>query len=222
MSESTNTQAKRVRWVLRAQPYPAGATTMVLIVLAERSNATGNCWPAVATLAREAGCSLRAAQYALRQLERDGWIAVSRQRSANGTNVYHLNLARLEQAHDLAVAAEKARREADLEAGIVFAEAPLQASEACGNAVGKTGAPVESDVIRVGKSPLHRGNPPAPPVQGVQRVAPQGCNQAAPQGCTLVAPKPPVTPKEPPGKSTSKKSFYPYERVSDVFQARPP
>lgn len=65
------------KWIRFARDAPvSGPRKSVLFALASRSNATGECWPSVRTLARDAGVSERGARYALRELTADGWIEV--------------------------------------------------------------------------------------------------------------------------------------------------
>lgn len=67
----------------------------VLLVLVSRGGANGQCWPSLATIAKEAGCGLQRAQKALRMLKERGLITwVNRTKSASGraSNLYRIRL----------------------------------------------------------------------------------------------------------------------------------
>lgn len=66
---------------------------LVLIKLADNASDTGECWPAVATIAYECEISSRSVQTHIRQLVKDGFVRVEERRDANGvnrSNIYHL------------------------------------------------------------------------------------------------------------------------------------
>ena len=72
-------------------PYGAGrdkrvsyATLRILLALAERADNSGSCWPSIAILARDAACTRRTAQRALRTLERTGYTSTIRGGMVNG------------------------------------------------------------------------------------------------------------------------------------------
>jgi DNA-binding IscR family transcriptional regulator len=66
---------QQVAWVLEHEHTTSGRERLVLLAIANHDG-DGGSWPSVATLAREAGCSERSAQYALRELEAAGVIEI--------------------------------------------------------------------------------------------------------------------------------------------------
>lgn len=67
---------------------------LVLIKLADNASDSGECWPAVATIAFECEISERSVQNHIRQLVADGFVRVEERRGANGvnrSNIYHLS-----------------------------------------------------------------------------------------------------------------------------------
>ncbi len=66
---------------------------LVLIKLADNASDSGECWPAVATIAFECEISERSVQNHIKQLVADGFVRVEERRGANGvnrSNIYHL------------------------------------------------------------------------------------------------------------------------------------
>nr|WP_281959208.1 helix-turn-helix domain-containing protein [Enterobacter mori] len=66
---------------------------LVLIKLADNASDTGECWPAVATIAYECEISSRSVQTHIRQLVKDGFVRVEERRDSSGvnrSNIYHL------------------------------------------------------------------------------------------------------------------------------------
>ncbi|WP_415343441.1 helix-turn-helix domain-containing protein [Enterobacter hormaechei] len=66
---------------------------LVLIKLADNASDTGECWPAVATIAYECKISSRSVQTHIRQLVKDGFVRVEERRDSSGvnrSNIYHL------------------------------------------------------------------------------------------------------------------------------------
>lgn len=66
---------------------------LVLIKLADNASDTGECWPAVATIAFECEISSRSVQTHIRQLVKDGFVRVEERRDSSGvnrSNIYHL------------------------------------------------------------------------------------------------------------------------------------
>ena len=67
---------------------------LVLIKLADNASDSGECWPAVATIAFECEISERSVQNHIKQLVADGFVRVEERRGANGvnrSNIYHLS-----------------------------------------------------------------------------------------------------------------------------------
>jgi hypothetical protein len=67
-----------------------GLERLVLVVLAERANLAGECWPSIAQLATRAALSRRGVQYLLRRLEGLGAVAVARGRGRGHPSHYRL------------------------------------------------------------------------------------------------------------------------------------
>lgn len=67
------------------------ADRLVLSAIAHRiSNDSGEAWPSVSTIAREANVSERSVHYSLRQLEKLGELEVNLNSSRVGTNTYKM------------------------------------------------------------------------------------------------------------------------------------
>ncbi|MCW9550761.1 helix-turn-helix domain-containing protein [Klebsiella oxytoca] len=67
---------------------------LVLIKLADNASDSGECWPAVATIAFECEISERSVQNHIKQLVADGFVRVEERRGENGvnrSNIYHLS-----------------------------------------------------------------------------------------------------------------------------------
>ncbi|MFW0973700.1 helix-turn-helix domain-containing protein [Leclercia pneumoniae] len=65
----------------------------MLIKLADNASDSGECWPAVATIAYECEISSRSVQTHIRQLVKDGFVRVEERRDPSGvnrSNIYHL------------------------------------------------------------------------------------------------------------------------------------
>lgn len=96
MDDTTNTtdtiSAEAFPWTpipkhLHRDPTLTLATKAVYIELRARANnETGECWPGIARIAKDACVSHMSVQRAIRTLETRGWITVTRR--ANGTNHY--------------------------------------------------------------------------------------------------------------------------------------
>jgi biotin operon repressor len=81
-----------MRWAA-AQQAPT-LPKMVLLVLANKANFSGECWPSMATLAREAGISRRHVIRCLKKLRELGLIDVQQRIKDNHftSNMYKLKL----------------------------------------------------------------------------------------------------------------------------------
>lgn len=68
---------------------------LVLIKLADNASDSGECWPAVSTIAEHCEISERSVQNHIKQLVKDGFVRVEERRGENGvsrSNIYHLLL----------------------------------------------------------------------------------------------------------------------------------
>lgn len=77
----------------------------IMARLADFSSDEGLCWPSVGTIARQIGAkSENTVRTAIKELERDGWLTKQERKSGgrNGSNLYQLNVDKLEQAAKLA------------------------------------------------------------------------------------------------------------------------
>lgn len=88
----------RVRTFVRDHGPSQRADFAVLSALADRANDRGICWPAVATIAADTRLSVRSVQYALRRLEREGWITTAPRRAGYGRGNSHLFAIRCDAA----------------------------------------------------------------------------------------------------------------------------
>lgn len=165
----TGSRWKLVRWAQQGAPY-TGATMSVLAALAIRANEDGYSWPSLELLQADTRCGRRTVQYALRTLERDGWVTIRRQRGPGGANLYRLDPEHLERRWR-----ERPRRGAKA-ATPVAPEPPLAA---CGKDVKNCGNPVEKQ-RKSCDFPVFRE------VQGVQNPHPRGAT-IAPKGIKKVS-----------------------------------
>lgn len=205
MTEATNTQAKRVGWVLRGTQY-AGASLLTFVALAERSNEQGYCWPSIATIVEETRCSKRAVQYSLRQLVKDGWLIIHRQKGQAGQNIYRLNTNRLEKnAREFEARKRSAYLQAVEQSGF-SQDSPKTPVESCGNPEDKPTRPVEIGSKVVEKPGVSCGKAVETQVVRVQTGAKKGATRA-PKGCKAFAPKPPGTPTNPHGITKAKADY---------------
>jgi len=73
-----------------------GSVKSVLLILANRANKEGECFPALSTIAREAGVARSTVQEAIKELERLGLIKKIRRKSTNHpgwtSNLYRLSV----------------------------------------------------------------------------------------------------------------------------------
>lgn len=74
------------------QSEAAGNTRLVLLVLADRANEQGECWPSIADLCRRTKASERTVQAALRELEKLGEIEVDYNSGQRGSNRYRITI----------------------------------------------------------------------------------------------------------------------------------
>lgn len=68
---------------------------LVMLALADWCNDSGECYPAVESIAKKSRMSERNARYILKKLASDGYITITENRGRNNTNVYTLNLQSL-------------------------------------------------------------------------------------------------------------------------------
>lgn len=78
-------------------PCPPTAK-LVLLSIADRANAAGECFPSVRDMVARTGLKERAIQYAMRELERGGWLR--REFRAGRANIYVVSLNRQTPAAD--------------------------------------------------------------------------------------------------------------------------
>lgn len=86
----------------------------VMARLADYSNDEGLSWPAVETIQRQIGAkSKTTVSAAIDELERDGWLTKTERKSGgrNLSNVYQINVDKLEAAADTARKANKAKKQ---------------------------------------------------------------------------------------------------------------
>jgi Helix-turn-helix domain len=67
---------------------------LVLLALADYTNAEGNAWPAVSTLARKVRMSKRNVQRWVRVLEEAGELEICQNQGRKGSNMYRIRLTR--------------------------------------------------------------------------------------------------------------------------------
>lgn len=75
-----------------AAELPHRAVT-VYMYLKNRSNTSGDCWPAVKTIARDLHLSRATVQRAIRDLEQSGWLVKEprwRENGSNSSNLYKI------------------------------------------------------------------------------------------------------------------------------------
>ena len=77
---------KFIRWA--RDQHLRGARQSVLVILATHADAAGISRPGISLLAKEAGVSVRAATYALRSLESDGYLRRNGQHHVPGTRAH--------------------------------------------------------------------------------------------------------------------------------------
>lgn len=85
----------------------------VMARLADYSNDEGLSWPAVETIQRQIGAkSKTTVSAAIDELERDGWLTKTERKSGgrNLSNVYQINVDKLEAAASVARTANKAKK----------------------------------------------------------------------------------------------------------------
>lgn len=86
----------------------------VMARLADYSNDEGLSWPAVETIQRQIGAkSKTTVSAAIDELERDGWLTKTERKSGgrNLSNIYQINVEKLELAADTARKANKAKKQ---------------------------------------------------------------------------------------------------------------
>ncbi len=79
------------------------SSVAIMARLADFSNDEGVCWPSIETIARQIGAGMSTVRTAIARLEAEGWLTrkARRQGNRNASNVYQLNVAKL-QAERLA------------------------------------------------------------------------------------------------------------------------
>lgn len=76
-----------------------GTRLMVMVRLADYSSDEGTCYPGVKTISRQIGAGESTIRTALSELEAEGWLRRENRRNGNRntSNMYHLNIEKLEE-----------------------------------------------------------------------------------------------------------------------------
>ncbi|ENT4608097.1 conserved phage C-terminal domain-containing protein [Salmonella enterica] len=76
------------------------SSVAIMARLADFSSDEGVCWPSIETIARQLGAGVSTVRTAIAKLEADGWLSrkARRQGNRNASNVYQLNVAKLQAA----------------------------------------------------------------------------------------------------------------------------
>lgn len=76
------------------------SSVAIMARLADFSSDEGVCWPSIETIARQLGAGVSTVRTAIAKLETDGWLTrkARRQGNRNASNVYHLNVKKLQAA----------------------------------------------------------------------------------------------------------------------------
>ncbi|HAY3738780.1 TPA: conserved phage C-terminal domain-containing protein [Escherichia coli] len=76
------------------------SSVAIMARLADFSSDEGVCWPSIATIARQIGAGESTVRTAIAALEKDGWLTRKqrRQGNRNASNVYQLNVSKLQSA----------------------------------------------------------------------------------------------------------------------------
>ncbi|EGB4510487.1 helix-turn-helix domain-containing protein [Salmonella enterica] len=76
------------------------SSVAIMASLADFSNDEGVCWPSIETISRQLGAGVSTVRMAIAKLEADGWLSrkARRQGNRNASNVYQLNVAKLQAA----------------------------------------------------------------------------------------------------------------------------
>ena len=79
------------------------SSVAIMARLADFSNDEGVCWPSIETIARQIGAGMSTVRTAIARLEAEGWLTrkARRQGNRNASNVYQLNVAKLQARHFL-------------------------------------------------------------------------------------------------------------------------
>ncbi|EEA5172399.1 phage portal protein [Salmonella enterica] len=74
------------------------SSVAIMARLADFSNDEGVCWPSIETISRQLGAGVSTVRTAIAKLEADGWLSrkARRQGNRNASNVYQLNVAKLQ------------------------------------------------------------------------------------------------------------------------------
>ncbi|WP_151994668.1 conserved phage C-terminal domain-containing protein [Buttiauxella massiliensis] len=76
------------------------SSVAIMARLADFSNDEGVCWPSIETIARQIGAGASTVRTAVAKLEAEGWLSRTARRKGNrnASNVYRLNVAKLQAA----------------------------------------------------------------------------------------------------------------------------
>ena len=78
-----------------------GITRMVLLLLADRADHEGSCWPSIGDIAKRTLASERTVQRAIKELVELGEIRVKQNAARAGANLYQIILDRLPTSADV-------------------------------------------------------------------------------------------------------------------------
>jgi hypothetical protein len=87
---------KIMNLIWEVAPY-RGNTLLTFLALGDWSNDEGVCWPRIETLAKKSRQSVRSAQYALDELQKDGMVAVVVNPGRGHQNEFQINAQKLHQ-----------------------------------------------------------------------------------------------------------------------------
>ena len=76
------------------------SSVAIMARLADFSNDEGVCWPSIATISRQIGAGESTVRTAIAALEKEGWLTRTQRRNGNrnASNVYQLNVSKLQKA----------------------------------------------------------------------------------------------------------------------------
>ncbi len=76
------------------------SSVAIMARLADFSNDEGVCWPSIATISRQIGAGESTVRTAITTLEKEGWLTRTQRRNGNrnASNVYQLNVSKLQKA----------------------------------------------------------------------------------------------------------------------------
>ncbi|MFC0140636.1 helix-turn-helix domain-containing protein [Erwinia mallotivora] len=121
----------------------------VMARLADYSNDEGVSWPSVETIQRQIGAkSKTTVSAAIDELERDGWLTKTERKSGgrNLSNVYQINVDKLEAAADTARKANKAKKQSTRTIPPIIDPSNINPPTVEGSTIGEN-APVKGSMV---------------------------------------------------------------------------